>query len=67
MFPHLPGGPILMFIVDECQSRLDPKFITYINDKKYLQKVCFGIPHATVMAVGKCIESLKLITIRKRK
>lgn len=38
-----------MLIVDGHQSRLDPKFIHYINDKDHEWKVCFGVPYATVL------------------
>jgi len=52
LWPRVPGGPIPMLIVDGHQSRLDPKFIDYINDKDHEWKVCFGVPYATVLAAS---------------
>ena len=49
LFPRVPGGPIPMLIVDGHQSRLDPKFIDYINDDGHVWKVCLGVPYATVL------------------
>ncbi len=36
-------------IVDGHQSRLDPKFVDYINNKKHPWKVCLGVPYATTL------------------
>jgi hypothetical protein len=36
LFPHVEGGPIPVLIVDGHQSRLNPKFVDYINDKNHL-------------------------------
>ena len=36
-------------IIDGHQSRLEPKFIQYINDKGQEWKVCFCVPYATVL------------------
>ena len=47
LFPRLDGGPIPMMIIDGHQSRLDPQFIEYINDKGHRWKVCLGVPYAT--------------------
>ena len=49
LFPRVPGGPIPFLIVDGHQTRLDPKFIKYINDKGHEWRVCFGVPYATVL------------------
>ena len=38
-----------MLIVDGHQSCLDPRFVTYINDKTHEWRVCFGVPYATVL------------------
>ena len=34
LFPRVEGGPIPVLIVDGHQSRLDPKFVDYSNNKK---------------------------------
>ncbi len=47
MFPQVPGGPIPMLLIDGHQSRLDPKFIEYINDNGHRWKICLGVPYAT--------------------
>ena len=49
LFPRALGGPIPMLIVDGHQSRLDPSFINYINDKQHEWRVYFGVPYATVL------------------
>ena len=49
LFPRVVGGPIPLLIVDGHQSRLDPAFIEYINNKHHLWKVCFGVPYATTI------------------
>ena len=49
LFPRYPGGPIPMLIVDGHQSRLDPKFVAYINNKAHEWRVCLGVPYATVL------------------
>ena len=49
LFKRYPGGPIPMLIVDGHQSRLDPRFVTYINDKTHEWRVCLGVPYATVL------------------
>ena len=49
LFPRYPGGPIQMLIVDGHQSRLNPRFVTYINNKTHEWRVCFGVPYATVL------------------
>jgi hypothetical protein len=38
-----------MLIVDGHQSRLDPKFVVYINNKAHEWRVCLGVPYATVL------------------
>jgi hypothetical protein len=47
VFPRVPGSPIPVLIIDGHKSRLDPKFVTYINDPRHLWKVCLGVPYAT--------------------
>ena len=49
LFQRTPGGPIPMLIVDGHQSRLDPKFVSYINNKSHEWRVCLGMPYATVL------------------
>ena len=49
VFPWLPGGAIPVLIVDGHQSRLDPKFVEYINDDGHRWKVCLGVPYATTL------------------
>jgi hypothetical protein len=49
LFERTPGGPIPMLIVDGHQSRLDPKFVSYINDDSHEWRVCLGVPYATVL------------------
>ena len=49
LFPRVDGGPILVLIVDGHQSRLDPKFVEYINDSFHKWKVCLGVPYATTL------------------
>ena len=49
LFPQNPGGPIPMLVIGGHQSRLDPMFIHYINDKRHKWKVCFGVSYATVL------------------
>ena len=36
-----------MLILDGHETRLDPKFLTYINDVGHIWKVCLGVPYAT--------------------
>ena len=38
-----------MLIVDCHQSRLDPKFVSYINNDSHEWRVCLGVPYATVL------------------
>ena len=38
-----------MLLVDGHQSRLDPKFINYINHNGHRWKVCLGVPYATTL------------------
>jgi hypothetical protein len=47
VFPRVPGGPIPVLIIDGHESRLDPKFVAYINDPRHMWKVCLGVPYAT--------------------
>jgi hypothetical protein len=47
VFPRVPGGPVPMLIIDGHESRLDPEFLTYINDPDHIWKVCLGVPYAT--------------------
>lgn len=49
LFPRPNGadGPFPMVIVDGHQSRYDPGFVDYINDKEHRWKVCLGVPYAT--------------------
>ena len=47
VFPRVPGGPVPFLILDGHESRLDPKFLTYINDVGHIWKVCLGVPYAT--------------------
>jgi hypothetical protein len=49
LFERTPGGPIPMLIVDGHQSRLDPKFVSYINNNSHEWRVCLGVPYATVL------------------
>ena len=49
IFPREAGGPIPMLLVDGHQSRLDPKFINYINHNCHRYKVCLGVPYATTL------------------
>jgi hypothetical protein len=49
LFPRVDGGPIPVLIVDGHQSRLDPKFVDYINDSGHKWKVCLGVPYATTL------------------
>ena len=70
LLPHVPGGPTPILIVDGYQGRLDSKFIIYIDDKNHLWKVCFVVPHATMLwQLGGASEQngkYKLINTRKR-
>jgi hypothetical protein len=38
-----------MLILDGHQSRLDPRFVSYINNKDHEWRVCLGVPYATVL------------------
>jgi hypothetical protein len=38
-----------MLIADGHQSRLDPRFVSYINNKDHEWRVCLGVPYATVL------------------
>ncbi len=49
LFDRYPGGPIPMLILDGHQSRLDPKFVEYINNEDHKWRVCLGVPYATVL------------------
>ncbi len=49
LFERYEGGPIPMLIVDGHQSRLDPTFVSYINDPAHEWRVCLGVPYATVL------------------
>jgi hypothetical protein len=42
VFPWLPGGIIPVLIVDGHQSRLDPKFMEYINDDGHVGRFALG-------------------------
>ena len=41
--------PTPMLIIDGHQSRFDPKFIDYINNKGHQWKVCLFVPYATTL------------------
>ena len=45
--PRVPGGPIPMMILEGHQSRLDPRFINYINYNSHPWKICLGMPYPT--------------------
>ena len=49
LFPRVDNGPIPMLIVDGHQSRLDPLFVEYINNRNHKWKVCLGVPYATTL------------------
>jgi hypothetical protein len=49
LFHREKDGPIPMLIVDGHQSRLDPLFVEYINNKEHKWKVCLGVPYATTL------------------
>ncbi len=49
LFERYPGGPIPLLIVDGHQSRLDPRFVSYINNKDHEWRVCLGVPYATIL------------------
>ena len=49
LFERYEGGPIPMLIVDGHQSRLDPRFVSYINNHDHEWRVCLGVPYATVL------------------
>jgi hypothetical protein len=49
LFPRSPEGPTPCLIVDGHQSRLDPKFVDYINTHGHKWKVCLGVPYATTL------------------
>ncbi len=64
LFPHVPGGPILMLIVDGHQSRLAPVFVEYINNKNNTWKVCLGVPYATTLwQVGDASEQNGMVKL----
>ena len=63
LFPRLPGGIIPALIVDGHQSRLDPKFVEYINDVGHHWKVCLGVPYAiTLWQVGDASEKMEWLS-----
>ena len=71
LFPCIDGDPIPVLILDGHQSRLDPKFVEYINDEVHQWKVCLGVPYATTLwQVGDASEQngmVKLEWYRERK
>ena len=46
VFPRVEGA-ISVLLIDVHQSRLNPKFLTYINNQGHHWKVCLDVPHAT--------------------
>ena len=48
VFPRAEGV-ILVLLIDGHQSRLNPKFLTYINDQGHRWKVCLGVPYGTTL------------------
>ena len=57
LFDRYLGGPVPMLIADGHQSRLDPRFVSYINNKDHEWRVCLGVPYATVVwQVGNASE-----------
>ncbi len=64
LFPRVPGGPILVLIVDGHQSHLAPVFVEYINDKGHTWKVCLGVPYATTLwQVGDASEQKGMVKL----
>ena len=64
LFPRVEGGPIPVLIVDGHQSRLDPKFVDYINNKKHPWRVCHGILYATTLwQVGDASEQNGMVKL----
>ena len=62
LFPRSPEGPTPCLIVDGHQSRLDPKFVDYINTHGHKWKVCLGVPYATTLwQVGDASEQNRMI------
>ena len=49
LFLRVPRGPIPMIVLDGHQSRLDPMFVSYINNEDHRWGVCLGVPYATVL------------------
>jgi hypothetical protein len=47
LFPSEENGPTPVLVVGGHQSRLDPKFVEYINTEGHHWKVCLGVPYAT--------------------
>ena len=46
-----------MLIVGGHQSWLNPRCVTYINNKAHEQRVCLGVPYATTLwQVGDALE-----------
>ena len=46
VFPR-DSGIISFMLINGHSSRLDPKFLTYINNCNHQWKVCLGVPYAT--------------------
>jgi len=64
LFPHVPDGPIPVLIVDGHQSRLDPKFVEYINAEGHRWRVCLGVPYATTLwQVGDASEQNGMVKL----
>ena len=64
LFPCIARDPIPVLIVDGYQSRLDPKFVEYINDEVNQWKVCLGVPYATTLwQVGNASEQNGMVKL----
>ena len=47
VFLQTPCGPIPFLLVDGYKTRLDTKFVDYINNSNHQWKVCLGVSYAT--------------------
>jgi hypothetical protein len=56
LFDRYPGSPVPMLIVDGCQSRLDPRLVSYINSKDHELRICLGVPCTVLWQVGEASE-----------
>ena len=57
LLPRAHGELMQFLLIDGHQSRLDPSFLSYINDENHRWKVCLGVPYATSLCLWQVADS----------